>query len=118
MIANNIKRLSYTIGKGNKPNANDIEALNGVIEYVNQEKERSLNNHQLFAKLYINAFKDILIKSNGNYQLASDSLLSVIRIGLNDQIDRLIEETNQISPTVSGGTCIGVHNAVFARISV
>ena len=96
MISKDIDRLKYTFSKGNKINQNDIEALNGFIEYVNKEKERELNNHHLFAKLYVNAFKDILIRSEGNYQLASKSLLGVVRIDLNDHLDRLIIECNQI----------------------
>ena len=96
MVVNNIKRLSYTFSKGNKPNQNDIEALNGVIDYVNKEKERELNNYHLFAKMYISVFKDTLIRSDGNYTLASKTIVDIVRIDLNNQLDRLVDEANQI----------------------
>ena len=91
-----ISRLAYTIGSGNKPNATDIEALNELIEYVNKEKQRELNNNRLFAKLYVNVFKNDLIKNNGNYQATVNSLKSTCRIGLDDQLDGLVREANAI----------------------
>lgn len=36
-----INRLAYTISKGNKPNASDMEALNDIIDHVNKENEKS-----------------------------------------------------------------------------
>ena len=52
-IDQNIKRLSFTLSKGNKPNQTDIEAFNGVVEWINTYKTDVLNNNKLFAKLYI-----------------------------------------------------------------
>lgn len=52
-INQSIKRLSFTLQKGNKPNSKDVEALNTIIEWVNSVKNDTLNNNQLFAKLYI-----------------------------------------------------------------
>ena len=96
MIEKDIRRLAFTISKGNKPNESDIQALNGVIKYVNDEKERTLNNYHLFARMYISQFKNVLIKSGGNYQLSAKSILDVVQIDLNDHLDRLILEANQI----------------------
>lgn len=91
-----INRLAYTISKGNKPNANDVEALNELIEYVNKEKERELNNNILFAKLYVNVFKNDLIRNNGDYKATVDSLKSTCRIGLEEQLNGLVREANAI----------------------
>ena len=52
-IDQNIKRLSFTLSKGNRPNGTDIEAFNGVVEWINTYKTDVLNNNKLFAKLYI-----------------------------------------------------------------
>lgn len=35
------------------PNDNDIEALNCILNWINHQKKETLNNNQLFAKLYI-----------------------------------------------------------------
>ena len=91
-----LNRLAYTISNGNKPNASDVEALNQLIDYVNKEKQRELNNNRLFAKLYVNVFKNDLIDNNGNYKLVVDSLKSTCRIGLDEQLDGLIREANAI----------------------
>lgn len=91
-----INRLAYTISKGNKPNANDAAALNEIIDYVNKEKERELDNNMLFAKLYINAFKNSLIKNKGNYKDIVASLKSICRISFEDQLDGLVREANAI----------------------
>lgn len=91
-----INRLAYTISKGNKPNANDVKALNEIIEYVNKEKERELDNNMLFAKLYVNAFKNSLIKNEGNYKDIVSSLKSTCRISFEDQLDGLVREANAI----------------------
>ncbi len=79
MVSKDIDRLKYTFSKGNKINQNDIKALNGIIEYVNLEKERQLNNYQLFAKLYISAFTNEIYKTKGNYQLIADSLRMTLK---------------------------------------
>ena len=91
-----INRLAYTISNGNKPNTSDVEALNQLIDYVNKEKERELNNNRLFAKLYVNVFKNDLIKNNGNYKATVDSLKSTCRIGLDEQLNGLVREANAI----------------------
>ena len=91
-----INRLAYTISNGNKPNATDVEALNELIDYVNKEKVRELNNNMLFAKLYVNAFKNDLIKNKGDYKNTVQSLKSTCRISFEDQLDGLVREANAI----------------------
>lgn len=53
-IEKSIQRLSWRFGNGNfTPNQNDINALNGIIEWVNDQRKITLNQNHLFAKLYI-----------------------------------------------------------------
>ena len=96
MIANDIKRLSFTISKGNKPNVKDKEALNCVIDYVNKEKERCRNNYSLFAKLYITSFKDEINRREGNYQLIADSLRMVLARPLESIFNDFHQEMNEV----------------------
>ncbi len=91
-----LKRLAYTIQNQNKPNENDVEALNEVIRYYNAERDRLIVNNRLFAKLFLNVLRNDIIRSNGNYQLSIDSLRNVVRISLDDQLSRLITDSNQI----------------------
>lgn len=48
-----IKRLSFTISNGNKSNDVDVDALNIIIEWVNKEKEKRINENRYFGKLVI-----------------------------------------------------------------
>ena len=76
--------------------SNDLKALNGIIKYVNKEKERELNNYQLFTKLFINVFKNDLIKSKGNYQLALGSVKMILSIDTEEHLRAFKDEINQI----------------------
>ena len=53
-----LDRLAWRFTSGNSftPNVNDIEAFNNVIEWVNNQKSETINNNQLFAKLFIYFF--------------------------------------------------------------
>lgn len=35
------------------PNDNDVKALNTILGWINRQKQETVNNNQLFAKLYI-----------------------------------------------------------------
>lgn len=43
----------FTNGKSFKPNDEDIESINCLLNWINNQKKQSLNQNQLFAKLYI-----------------------------------------------------------------
>ena len=91
-----LNRLIYTITKGNKPNGTDVQALNEIIQYVNQEKQRQLENNNLFAKLFISTFKNELLQREGKYQLILDSIRIVLKIPLEEHYNALHEEMNYI----------------------
>jgi hypothetical protein len=48
-----IQRISFTVSKQNKPNATDAEALNKILEYLNNSIKKEVNENDLFAKLYV-----------------------------------------------------------------
>lgn len=55
-----INRLGYTISKQNKPNANDADALNSIIEFVNLSNKQVVKENELLAKMYCFVLKDFL----------------------------------------------------------
>lgn len=57
-IIDAFKRLSFTIGKQNKPNSNDVEALNSIIEFYNNSNKQVTQDNLLFAKLYLFVLKE------------------------------------------------------------
>lgn len=62
-IEKSLQRIHWRFSSGNsfKPNQSDIEALNFVVEWSNQQKEKSLKGQQLFAKLYTMYFGELLL---------------------------------------------------------
>ena len=95
MVKKDIDRLIYTISNQNKPNKNDIDALNGVIEYVNSEKDRLINNHRMFARIYISSFTYGIYKTNGNYQKISNNLLDVLKTPLETIYNDFHQQMNE-----------------------
>ena len=55
-----IKRLGFTISKGNKPNTTDADALNSIIEFVNNSNKQAVKENELFAKLYAFILKEFV----------------------------------------------------------
>ena len=96
MIQKQIDRLKFTFSKGNKPNATDFEALNGIIEYVNSEKERERNDNHLFAKIFLSQFKNDFIKNGGNYQYNIDMLRMTLKIPLESHYEEVYNEMNDV----------------------
>ena len=109
MISKDIGRIRWRfnnclVGKDGKKreeplpmyiNSDDLEALNGIIEYVNKEKERQLNNYHLFAKLYISSYTKEIYKTKGNYQLIADSLRMTLKRPLESIYDDFHQQINE-----------------------
>lgn len=55
-----VKRLSFTISKGNKPNQNDVDAFNEVIRNLKLSEQETVQENLLFAKLYTFTLTELL----------------------------------------------------------
>lgn len=84
-IEKSLQRLHWRISsdKSFKPNENDAQALNEIIEWVNSQKEKTLQENRLFAKLYVLYFgqllghyKDIQMAQKELHRSLSDKLLN------------------------------------------
>jgi len=84
-----IKRLSYTIGKGHKPNETDKLALNSIITFINKSDEEVIQEHGLFAKLYIYLLKEFLVHYNYDIDFASKQLHRELISPLHCHIEQL-----------------------------
>jgi hypothetical protein len=87
-IQDAIKRLSYTISEGNKPNDTDKIALNKLIRDHNQNAKESVEHHLLFAKMYA-----VMLKTNtefhGDVQAANKDLNKILRDPLEFHLENL-----------------------------
>ena len=64
--------------------------------YVDQERKRQFNNHQLLAKLFINDMLNDTIRNDGDYQKSYDVLRSVFRIDLQEHLNNFNCHMNQL----------------------
>lgn len=55
-----IKRLSFTISKQNKPNTTDADALNSIIEFINNSNKQVVQDNLLLAKMYVFVLKEFI----------------------------------------------------------
>ncbi len=60
-LSRSLKRLSWRFSKGNfTPSQEDINCLLEVIEYVDRKEKQQLIDNQLFGKLYIFVFGELI----------------------------------------------------------
>ena len=95
-VKRDLNRLGYMISNQNKPNQNDADALNNIIDYVEQERKRQFTNNQLLAKLFINDMLNDTIKNDGDYQKSFDVIRSVFRIDLQEHLNNFNSHMNQL----------------------
>lgn len=57
-----IDKLKWRLStvKSFTPNQNDVDALNCIIDYINNQAKGNVNNNLLFAKLYIYTYNQFL----------------------------------------------------------
>ena len=50
-----IQRIAWRFSqeKSFKPNANDVDSLNCLIDWINRQRNETIKSNQLFGKLYI-----------------------------------------------------------------
>ena len=64
-----INRLQFRFSSGNqfKPNNYDLEGVNYIIDWVNNQRSETFNNNVLFAKLFMYVFADLTRKYESNF---------------------------------------------------
>jgi hypothetical protein len=78
-----IKRLSFTIAKQNKPNQTDAEALNKILDILELEQQKTIQENLLFAKIYAFTLAELT-----NYYCDVDFA--------NKEINRILSEPMQL----------------------
>jgi hypothetical protein len=59
-----IKRIGFTISNANKPNENDAEAYNIILEHLQKSEKETINKNLLFAKLYTFLLENLVTNYN------------------------------------------------------
>lgn len=92
-----LQRLSFTVSKQNKPNSNDAEALNKVLEYVNGTIKKEVNENELFAKLYVYLLLNETIFYKGDIDMAQNRINEILSKSLYSLYESHRDNFNAIS---------------------
>jgi hypothetical protein len=92
-----IQRLSFTVSKQNKPNATDAEALNKILEYLNSNIKREVNENEMFAKLYVYLLFNEVIFYKGDVDMSQAKINDVLKQPLIDLYENFRMSFNAIA---------------------
>lgn len=92
-IQESIKRLGFTISKQNKPNSTDADALNSIIDFINQTNIKEVQENKLFAKLYIMNFITQM-RIVRNFDLAQKNVNKILKMDLEALYNEFRKEAN------------------------
>ena len=92
-----IQRLSFTVAKQNKPNPTDAEALNKILEYVNETIKKEVNENELFAKLYVYLLLNEVVFYKGDVDMSQRKINEVLQIPLIDMYENFRMSFNSIA---------------------
>ena len=92
-----IQRLSFTVSKQNKPNATDAEALNKILEYLNNSIKREVNENEMFAKLYVYLLFNEVIFYKGDVDMSQAKINEILNQPLIDLYENFRMSFNAIA---------------------
>jgi len=55
-----VERITWRLSNGWKANQNDLDAVNFIVDFVNVQNKKQIDDNQLIAKLYIYAYSSYL----------------------------------------------------------
>lgn len=101
-----IKRLRFTLSKGNKPNQTDIEALNTILLFFDATQKKQVEDNRIFAKLLAIDLKHRYLRCNEDINNTLKNLSQDLKQKLEFHIGLLSAKmtTTQITNYVKGLT--------------
>jgi len=92
-LSDSIKRLGFTISKQNKPNSTDADALNSIIEFINNVNKTEVQENKLFAKLYIMNFITQM-RIVRDFDLAQSNVNKILKMPIDGLYNEFRKEAN------------------------
>lgn len=82
-LEKNVERMFWRLSNGNfTPNQNDLNAMTEIVEWINREKEKTIKENYMFAKLYCHVFmqeieyyKDTIFAQRSIHELINKPIL-------------------------------------------
>lgn len=84
-------RLNFTISKQNKPNQNDAEAFNLIVDHCKASEEKTIQENLLFAKLYAFLLKEFTMHYN-NVDEANKQINRILSEPMDLRVELLLNE--------------------------
>jgi len=92
-----IQRLSFTVSKQNKPNATDAEALNKILDYLNNSIKKEINENEMFAKVYVYLLFNEVMFYKGDVDMSQAKINDVLKQPLIDLYENFRMSFNAIA---------------------
>jgi hypothetical protein len=93
-IEKNVERMFWRLSNGNfTPNQNDLKAMTEIVEWINREKEKTVKDNYMFAKLYCNQFIQE-IEFYKDIDFAQRSLHELLQKPIIEHYDKFHERLN------------------------
>lgn len=82
-------RLNFTISKQNKPNQNDADAFNMILNHCKASEEKTIQENLLFAKLYAFLLKEFTMHYN-NVDEANKQINRILSESMDIRVEMLL----------------------------
>lgn len=86
-----VNRLKFTISKNNKPNAEDVVALNKILEHLQKTQEETTQENLLFAKLYAFVLENF-VRNYKEVNFANKELNKILFQPMSFRVECLLRE--------------------------
>ncbi|NNE33538.1 MAG: hypothetical protein HKN40_14365 [Winogradskyella sp.] len=96
-ITKAIERITWRLRNGWKANQNDTDAINEIINFVNEKHNQQLQDNVLFAKLYIIVFAQMIkrYKTDVFDSIPQKELHRLLELPLKTYIERFTATLNE-----------------------
>jgi len=97
-INNAVNKLTWRLQNGWNANKNDVEAINTIIEFVNAKHENQFSNNELFAKLYISFYGELLrfYEATPFDKIPSNNLNRILDQPIENLIVKFIDKAQEV----------------------
>jgi len=93
-----MEQFAYRLQNGRyEPNQNDVDAFKFVAEWINREKEKEINQHLLFAKLFCLVFSQEVKFYDGDFKFAQKKMHDYLKHPIQHYYDIFLKEINDVA---------------------
>ena len=97
-----IEHFTWRFSNGLTPTPKDVEAINEIIEFTENTLNKNFDNQQLFAKLYITMYGELIKYFNASVfdKEPQKALHQILNTPLDAIIDKFVDKANLQEQTI------------------